>query len=121
MKNQTPKTKILPSAQKVQSNPKPKLSAKKTVTSIKKQQETGPIKASRMKSNQGPKEKPDSVDSLAVYMRNDDKRSNWSDIANAAEKKYGKIDVSKFDIMKQRGISSASSAAARKKYNLKNK
>lgn len=59
---------------------------------------------------------PSSTDSVAVYMRNLDKTSRWSGIANAAEKKYGKIDVSKLDISKPR---KTNVAEARKKYNLK--
>ena len=61
------------------------------------------------------KKAPDSTDSLAVYMRSLDKRSSWTDVANAAEARHGKIDVSNYDIMKK-GPTNA--AAARKKYNL---
>ena len=43
------------------------------------------------------KRKPNSTDSLATWMYNDDKKTVWSDIAKAAEKKHGKIDVSKFE------------------------
>lgn len=65
--------------------------------------------------NMPPNNTPNATDSLAVYMRNSDKRSSYTDIANAAEKKYGKIDVSNYDIMKK-GQTNVSEA--RKKYGL---
>ena len=94
MKSQTPKTKRLPSAQKVQS------------------------KGTQSKKISSMKDRPSSTDSLAVYMRNSDSRSSWSGVANAAEKKYGKINVSNFDVTKKR---KTNAAAANAKYNLKNK
>lgn len=45
---------------------------------------------------------PNSTDSLAVYMRNNNGASVWGKVADAAEKKYGKIDVSSFDVTKPR-------------------
>lgn len=61
------------------------------------------------------KRKPNSTDSLATWMYKDDKRTVWADIAKAAEKKHGKIDVSKFNIRKDRNTSSD---AARREYKL---
>ena len=86
--------------------PAKKMAAKKTVTKKTYAKKIDTVK----------KSVPSSTDSVAVYMRNSDKRSNWSDVAKAAEKKYGKIDVSKLDIGKDRTINAAQ---ARKKYNLK--
>ena len=59
---------------------------------------------------------PNSTDSLAVYMRNNNGASAWTPIANAAEKRYGKMDVSGFDPVKPRKYNVAK---ARKKYGLK--
>lgn len=59
--------------------------------------------------------KPSSTDSLAVYMRNSDSRSAWKPVADAAEKKYGKIDVSGFDPAKPRKTRAAD---AFKKYKI---
>ena len=62
---------------------------------------------------------PNSTDSLAVYMNNDAAKSgfksNWSDISDAAQKKYGKINVSKYNIKKSSGHNAQQ---ARKKYGL---
>ena len=58
---------------------------------------------------------PNSTDSLAVYMRNNNGASVWGRVANAAEKRYGKIDVSGFDPTKPR---KTNAAAAFKKYKL---
>jgi hypothetical protein len=59
---------------------------------------------------------PNSTDSLAVYMRNNNGATIWSKVANAAEKKYGKIDVSGFDIRKPR---KTNAKKAFEKYNIK--
>lgn len=59
--------------------------------------------------------KPSATDSLSVYMRNSDSRSVYKPIADAAENKYGKMDVSGFDIMKKRDTNVKQ---ARKKYGL---
>jgi hypothetical protein len=61
------------------------------------------------------KKAPSSTDSLAVYMRNSDSRSIYKPIADAAERKHGTIDVSKFDVMKSR---TTNVKKTRKNYNL---
>lgn len=58
---------------------------------------------------------PSATDSLSVYMRNSDSRSVYKPIADAAEQKYGKMDVSGFDITKKR---TTNVKQARKKYGL---
>ena len=55
------------------------------------------------------KRKPSSTDSVATKMYQMDKRTSFADIAKAAEKKHGKIDVSKFDITKAGPINVAKS------------
>ena len=59
--------------------------------------------------------KPNSTDSLATWMYKNDNRTNYADIAKASNKKWGDIDVSKFDIMKERTVNAPK---ARKKYGI---
>lgn len=58
---------------------------------------------------------PSYTDSLAVYNRNLGGAAAWTPIADAAEKKYGKMDVSKFrpSVYKKVDVK-----GARKKYGL---
>ena len=47
--------------------------------------------------------------------RNNDSRSVWKPVADAAEKKHGKIDVSGFDLMRQRDTNAANAFKKLKK------
>ena len=58
---------------------------------------------------------PSYTDSLAVYNRNTGGAPAWTPIADAAEKKYGKMNVSKF---KPSVYKKADIKGARKKYGL---
>lgn len=59
--------------------------------------------------------KPNTTDSLAVYMTNKDSRSSYAPISKAAQKKYGAIDVKNFNPSK---MGNYNVAKARKKYKL---
>ena len=74
-------------------------------------------KIRRMTPGDFVEKKPNSTDSLATWMYKDDNRSNWADIAKAAKKEYGDIDVSNFDPAR-RGLK-PNAPKARKKYGLK--
>ena len=71
--------------------------------------------------------KPDKIDSLAVYSRNKYRKefgvdANATDIANEAERRFGKIDVSSIDKpgdkKRYKGVTSSDFYNKRKEYKL---
>ena len=63
---------------------------------------------------------PDATDSLAVYMTRDAREnkqgeSNWAGVSDAAEKRYGKIDLSNYNLTR---TTHYNMVKAKQKYNL---